>query len=108
MAVNSKDAESAVETFLKAVGVDMEEQNMRRTPARVADFWWKAADAAPEGSLAGRALRLHAAHWYRAALADGTLAGLAGKLAERRVREARDLGPADWAEAAARAGPGPA
>ena len=78
------------------------------TPARVADFWWKAADAAPEGSLAGRALRLHAADWYRAALADGTLAGLAGKLAERRVREARDLGPADWAEAAARAAPGPA
>ena len=78
------------------------------TPARVADFWWRAADAAPEGSLAGRALRLHAADWYRAALADGTLAGLAGKLAERRVREARNLGPADWAEAAARTGPGPA
>ncbi|MDY3298685.1 GTP cyclohydrolase I [Selenomonas sp.] len=39
MAVNSKDAERAVETFLKAVGVDMEEQNMRRTPARVAEMY---------------------------------------------------------------------
>ena len=77
------------------------------TPARVADFWWKAADAAPEGSLAGRALRLHAADWYRAALADGTLAGLAGKLAERRVREAEAVGAADGA-VPARAGPGPA
>ena len=63
------------------------------TPARVADFWWERAGAAPEGSLAGRALRLHAADWYRAALADGALAGLAGKLAERRVREAGASAP---------------
>ena len=76
------------------------------TPARVADFWWKKAGAAPEASLAGRALRLHAADWYRAALADGVLAGLAGKLAERRVREAGASGAADGA-GPVRAAPGP-
>ncbi|WP_294159631.1 GTP cyclohydrolase I [uncultured Selenomonas sp.] len=39
MAVNSKGAERAVETFLKAVGVNLEEQNMQRTPARVAEMY---------------------------------------------------------------------
>ena len=39
MAVNSKGAERAVETFLKAVGVNIEEQNMQRTPARVAEMY---------------------------------------------------------------------
>ena len=39
MAVDSKGAERAVEAFLKAVGVKVEEQNMQRTPARVAEMY---------------------------------------------------------------------
>ena len=39
MAVDSKGAERAVEAFLKAVGVNIEEANMQRTPARVAEMY---------------------------------------------------------------------
>ena len=63
------------------------EQKASAKPSDVADAWWEAAGT--DGSDRSLAFRAHAARFYRAAIADGSLAGLRKTIATKRIDEAK-------------------
>ena len=76
------------------------EQKASAKPSDVADAWWEAAGT--DGSDRSLAFRAHAARFYRAAIAAGSLAGLRKTIASKRIEEAKADGLPEEPEEATR------
>ena len=59
---------------------------------KVAKFWWAFADEKSRNKLAAESIKVHAANWYKKAIALNLLSGLEAKIAERRIDECESLG----------------
>ena len=61
------------------------------TPAKAAELWWDRADATKDEDAAS-VLRGRSVAWYKIAIDKGELTGLRKTIAEKRIKEAEELG----------------
>ena len=93
------DWESALRAFRAGTG-DLakiaawelsEEKGGDYDAAKVAGFWWTLAEGRKSGQVTN-ILKLHAADWYKKAVALNLLTGLDAKIASRRIEECESSG----------------
>lgn len=59
--------------------------------AKVAGFWWTFAGERAKGNPAAEMVKIHAASWYKKALALNLLSGLDAKIANKRIEECNEF-----------------
>ena len=90
------DWESALFAFRDCTGDEVskvakwelgDERSDAYDAAKVAGFWWTFAGERAEGKPAAEMVKIHAASWYKKAVALNLLSGLDAKVANKRIEE---------------------
>ena len=63
--------------------------------AKIAKFWWGYADGHTKRKAVAESIKVHAANWYKKAVALNLLTGLDAKVAEKRIEETEQFAAQD-------------
>ena len=72
-----------------------EAKNTDYDSAKIAKFWWGYTDGYAKRKAVAESIKVHAANWYKKAVALNHLTGLDAKVAEKRIEESENFAAQD-------------